>query len=234
MFQNFRVPSLARRSFLSRLGIGLTGSAALVAAGVSPAQAQTGEAGRWQPARHPADDWFDQIPGQHRFVFDTISADGVDLALTFINNYLNASDSGYGLKDKDHAVVLILRHRSTPFAFDNAIWGKHGVTITQRTQYNDPTTKQPPKVNVFAAPPDPAQRGRRGLPDVIARGVHLAVCGVSARNYAGSIAQATGGTADQVYTEIAGSLLQNARIVPAGIIAVNRAQEHGYSFVYCG
>ena len=224
----------ARRSFLSRLGIGLTGGAALGAAGVSPVQAQTGEGGRWQPARHPSDDWFDQIPGQHRFVFDTISADGLTLALTFINNYLNASDSGYGLKDTDHAVVLVLRHRSTPFAFNNAIWGKHGVAITQRTQYNDPTTKQPPKVNVFAAPPDPAQRGRRGLPDVIARGVHLAVCGVSTRNYAGTIAEAGGGAADQVYNEIAGNLLQNARIVPAGIIAVNRAQEHGYSLAYCG
>lgn len=224
----------ARRSFLSRLGIGLTGGAALGAAGVAPVQAQTDEGGRWQPARHPSDDWFDQIPGRHRFVFDTISADGVSLALTFINNYLNASDSGYGLKDKDHAVVLILRHRSTPFAFNNAIWGKHGVAITQRSQYNDPITNRPPKVNVFAAPPDPAQRGRRGLSDVIGRGVQLAVCGVSARNYAGTIAEAAGGTADQVYNEIAGNLLQNARIVPAGIIAVNRAQEHGYSLAYCG
>jgi hypothetical protein len=233
MLRNFRVPSLARRTFLSRLGIGLTGGAAL-SAGVSSAAGQTGEARPWQPARHTPDDWFDQIPGRHRFVFDTISADGVSLALTFINNYLNASDSGYGLKDKDHAVVLILRHRSTPFAFNNAIWGKHGVAITQRTQYNDPTTNQPPKVNVFAAPPDPSQRGRRGLPDVIARGVHLAVCGVSARNYANTIAEAGGGTPDQVYNEIAANLLQNGRIVPAGIIAVNRAQEHGYSLAYCG
>lgn len=234
MFRHFQSLSLARRSFLSRLGIGLAGGAALTAGGVSSAQAQSGEGGRWQPARHAPDDWFDQIPGQHRFVFDTISADGVTLALTFINNYLNASDSGYGLKDKDHAVVLVLRHRSTPFAFNNAIWGKHGVAITQRTQYNDPSTNQPPKVNVFAAPPDAAQRGRQGLTGVIARGVHLAVCGVSTRNYAGTIAEGGGGTADQIYTEIAGNLVQNARIVPAGIIAVNRAQERGYSLAYCG
>jgi intracellular sulfur oxidation DsrE/DsrF family protein len=26
----------------------------------------------------------------------------------------------------------------------------------------------------------------------------------------------------------------NARIVPAGIVAVNRAQERGYTFVYAG
>jgi hypothetical protein len=25
----------------------------------------------WRPARHAQDDWYDKIPGQHRFVFDT-------------------------------------------------------------------------------------------------------------------------------------------------------------------
>lgn len=102
MFRYLHAPFLARRSFLSRLGISLTGGAALGAAGVSPAQAQTGS-GRFQPARHAADDWLDQIPGQHRFVFDAISPDGIGLAMTFINNYFNANDTGYGLKDKDLA-----------------------------------------------------------------------------------------------------------------------------------
>jgi hypothetical protein len=235
MFQHFPSLSLARRSFLSRLGIGLAGGAALTSGAIPAAHAQTGEGGgRWQPARHAADDWYDQIPGQHRFVFDTISADGLTLALTFINNYLNASESGYGLKDKDHAVVLVLRHRSTPFAFNNAIWGKHGVAITRRSQFNDPTTNQPPKVNVFAPPAGTPERGRQGLTGVIARGVHLAVCGVSTRNYAATIAEAGGGAADQAYNDIVGNLLENGRIVPAGIIAVNRAQERGYSLAYCG
>ena len=53
---------LARRSFFSKLGIGLTaGGAAGLAA--SPAQAQSAEGGRWQPVRHAQDDWLD--PG-HR------------------------------------------------------------------------------------------------------------------------------------------------------------------------
>jgi intracellular sulfur oxidation DsrE/DsrF family protein len=32
--------------------------------------------------------------------------------------------------------------------------------------------------------------------------------------------------------EMAANLIPNARLVPAGIVAVNRAQERGYSFVY--
>jgi intracellular sulfur oxidation DsrE/DsrF family protein len=223
-----------RRSFLSRLGIGLTGGAAFGAAGIS-AQGQSREGGaKFQPARHAADDWFDQVPGQHRFVFDSITADGLTNALLFMNNYYTANQTGYGLTDKDLAVVLVLRHRSTPFAYNNAIWGKYGTPITQRSQYNDPSTNQPPKTNLFAGSGGGGQGGRNTLVTLAERGVQFAVCQISTRNYANTIAMATGANADAVYAELAGNLLANARLVPAGIVAVNRAQERGYSLVYVG
>jgi intracellular sulfur oxidation DsrE/DsrF family protein len=34
--------------------------------------------------------------------------------------------------------------------------------------------------------------------------------------------------------ELAANLVGNSRLVPAGIVAVNRAQERGYSFAYVG
>jgi intracellular sulfur oxidation DsrE/DsrF family protein len=40
---------------------------------------------------------------------------------------------------------------------------------------------------------------------------------------------AIGATADTIYNEMVANLVPNARIVPAGIVAVNRAQERGYS-----
>ena len=175
------------------------------------------------------------MPGQHRFAFDAISPDGITLTMTSIINYFNANDTGYGLKDKDLAVVLILRHRATPFAYSHAIWAKHGAAITQRTQYNDPGTNQPPKVYLFTGSVgDRPQGERRSLATLTARGVRLAGCGVSTRNYAGAIAVATGGTTDDAFREITGNLIENARIVPAGIITVNRAQERGYSLAYTG
>lgn len=51
---------------------------------------------------------------------------------------------------------------------------------------------------------------------------------------AGGIAQSAGGNADAVYNELAANLLNNARLVPAGIVAVNRAQERGYSLAHGG
>ena len=39
---------------------------------------------------------------------------------------------------------------------------------------------------------------------------------------------------DAILDEIGANLIPNSRFVPAGIVAVNRAQEHGYSFVTPG
>jgi len=35
-----------------------------------------------------------------------------------------------------------------------------------------------------------------------------------------------------VFKELTENLVQSGRMVPAGIVTVNRAQERGYSFVY--
>lgn len=229
--------TLPRRTFLSRFGLGLTAAgSATLGAGVSSAQTPQRQDASWQAARHPQDDWLDRLPGKHRFVFDSTSPEGAGLAINnFINNYFTANQSAYGLKNEDLAVVLVMRHLATPFAFNDAMWEKYGVAITQRTKFNDPATNQPPKNNIYnrttagAAQPDP-----RTLNGVIARGVHLAVCGVSTRAYAGAIATATNAKADAIYEELAANLVSssNARIVPAGIVAVNRAQERGYAFVF--
>src|SRR4051812_5382320 len=59
---------LARRVFLSRVGTGVSLAGATLA-GTSTIMAQNTGEGRWQPGRHAQDDWFDKIPGQHRFLF---------------------------------------------------------------------------------------------------------------------------------------------------------------------
>ena len=64
-----------------------------------------------------------------------------------------------------------------------------------------------------------------------------AACGspcaqLSTRASAGLIAQKTGGKADDIFKELTDHLVPNAHMVPAGIVAVNRAQERGYSFAY--
>jgi hypothetical protein len=218
---------LARRAFFSKLGAGLAAGGA-VGAAATPAQAQSAEGGRFQPPRHEQDDWFDQIPGKHRFVVDAPTPAGFSDALQFLNNYFNVNKNAYALQDGDLAVVLIARHLSTLFAYNDAVWAKYGALITRRTNYNDPKTNQPPAVNLFNV----TDRGIT-LDSLVKRGLRLGVCQVSTRGNAAAIAMATSGSADGVYSELVSNLLGSARLVPAGIVAVNRAQERGYSLAYC-
>ena len=211
----------ARRSFLTRLGAG-AGLLGATAVGAAAAVAEAPAAAAWKPARHTQDDWFDEIPGQHRFVFDSTTPDGMALALLFSGNYFTANHDTYGLEDHDLAVVIVARHHSTVFGYNDAMWVKYGKYFSEQAVFTDPKTKEPPTSNLYLDRMDP----------LIKKGVHFAVCQMSSRRISGAIAQATGGQAEAILKELAGNLVPNGRIVPAGIVAVNRAQERGYSFVY--
>ena len=221
--------SKTRRSFLSRLGVAASAAGAVFAAGATGARAQTTADRRWQPARHAQDDWFDQLPGKHRIFFDTTTPDALADAIQFAGNYYSANKGVYGLENADLAVVVGMRHRSAPFAFTDAMWAKYGVTLAKRAQFTDPKTKEAPKIN-FYTPTAPAAPARpRGLASLMTLGVQFAICDLSTHAIAGLIADASGGTPEAVYKEITANLIDRARLVPAGIVAVNRAQERGYS-----
>jgi hypothetical protein len=222
------MPSKSRRAFLSNLGVAAS-AAGVTLAGATDAHAQAAVDTHWQPARHPQDDWLEQLPGKHRLFFDTTKPDSLEDAIQFSGNYYGANRSEYKLENSDLAVVIGMRHRSAPFAYSDAIWAKYGVTLAKRAEWTDPKSSETPKVNPFTpvAPPAPARP--RGLASVMRLGVQFAVCNLSTHGIASMIAAATGGKADDIYKELAANLIAQARLVPAGIVAVNRAQERGYS-----
>jgi intracellular sulfur oxidation DsrE/DsrF family protein len=212
----------------------LTSAFGVFAAGATAAQAQSAGTASWQPSRHEQDDWMDKVPGKHRFIFDTTTAAGFGGAILFANNYFIANQNTYGLQNSDLAVIIVARHQSTAFAFNDTIWEKYGTAITAQTRLNDPKTQQPPKNNLYNASGYGATLENLGvtLDSLLKRGVHLAVCQMASRAIAGSIARATGGDTDSVYSELVANVMSNSHMVPAGIVAVNRAQERGYSFVH--
>jgi intracellular sulfur oxidation DsrE/DsrF family protein len=220
---------MARRSFLTRLGAGM-GVVGAAAAGAPAAMAQSGDAA-FRPARHSQDDWYDKIPGVHRFIFDTASTDGISWALQFAGNFYTANADAYGLKDSDLAVVIVARHKSTPWAYNDAMWAKYGKQLSDQTEFTDPKTKMPPTVNLLTAEDSTLPQAGKMIP-LIKKGVQFTVCGMSTRGISGRIAKANGLETDAVFKEISANLVGNSRIVPAGILAVNRAQEHGYTFTY--
>jgi intracellular sulfur oxidation DsrE/DsrF family protein len=208
----------ARRSFFTTLGAGMTIIGAGAATIPVTAAAQSAGNSRWQPSRHSQDDWLDEIPGQHRLVFDTTEPNGMSSALIYGNNFYTANQSGYGLQNKDLAVVIIARHFSTPFAYNESIWAKYGESISKFIDKN----KEPSKTNTYASQ----------LNGLAGRGLHLAVCQMATNLLAGSIAKDFNANSKDIGDEIAANLLPNSHLVPAGIVAVARAQERGYAFVH--
>jgi intracellular sulfur oxidation DsrE/DsrF family protein len=223
---------VARRSFLTRAGLalGLFGGTA-----VSPAAAQTTAAAGWQPRRHPLDDWMD-LPGAHRLVFDTTSPSGLGSAILFGNNFFVGNQNGYSLGNGDLACIIVMRHNSTAFGYSDEMWAKYGNPLASRSNFDDPKTKQRPVLNVFnSAGYGPLLPNNGTTLDALAkRGVHFAVCQMATRRLAGTIAEATGGNAESLYNELVAHLVPNSHIVPAGIVALSRAQERGYTMANGG
>ena len=214
--------SAARRSFLSWVGVG---AAAFGAVGSTSALAQA--SGPYQPAKHPEDDWMDQLPGKHRLVFDTTTPVGADTVRRFVDNYFFANKVGYSLEPSDLAVIVILRHHSTPFAYNDAMWAKHGAAMSAELKFTDPATSQAPTHNVY-------NTSDTTFDSLAGRGVHFGVCGMATKYFASVAAKKSGGSADEIYRELTANLVRNSHVVPAGIVAVNRAQERGYTFAFVG
>jgi intracellular sulfur oxidation DsrE/DsrF family protein len=204
-----------RRSFLTRFNAGAAAIGALAMSRVAMAQVKSPPAVRFEPARHDKDDWMDQIPGKHRLLIDTTTPDGFRDGLLFASNFLLANRNDYSLQNQDLAVIVVARHISTGYACNNEMWAKYGATLA------DAQAKETPKANPSAA----------SLAVLSSQGVQFAVCGMATSRIAGMIARAAGGNAEAVNKELIANLVSNARMVPAGIVAVNRAQERGYSFV---
>jgi intracellular sulfur oxidation DsrE/DsrF family protein len=209
---------MLRRSFLSRF------SAAGAVFGVRDQESSGPPAGRFEPARHARDDWFDQLPGKHRVVLDTWTADKFDDAIRFANNVFRGNRDGYDLTDRDHAMVIVVRHRTAPFAFSDAMWGKYGKPFGERMEFTDPKTKQAPTTNLYGTQ----------LTALIKQGVHLAVCNLTTRSVAQRLSELGGKTPDEAYQELTTNTLGNTHFVPAGVLGVTRAQERGYAVISIG
>ena len=218
-----------RRSFFTRLNAGLGSFAAMT--GLAMAQKKPAAGAAWEPARHEKDDWLDQTAAKHRLVFDTTTPEGFGDALAFASNFVRVNKTEYGLESNEVAVVIVARHRSAPFGYNDAMWAKYGMALAARAKVDDPKTKLPPKMNIYNTAGYGELLHNRGTTiDALSKqGVQLAVCTLSTHGYAGVIAQATGGNADAIFSELVANVMSNVRMVPAGIVAVSRAQERGYS-----
>ena len=209
--------AVVRRSFLARLAAVGTAIAGVVAlpstSAAEPSRAPT----------HPADAWLDDFKGQHKNIYDCTSVENGPMGWTFARNFLTANTGPiYQLKDADINAIVSVRHSASVYGFNDAMWAKYKLGESQKVNDSSgaPAVKNP-QVNVAN--------------DLAKRGVIVAVCGLALARISRTVASDAGATAADVEADLRANLVTpTARVVAAGVIVTNRAQEKGFAYTYVG
>ncbi len=225
-------PMMARRAL-----VGLGGGVAVAAMGAlaSQAQAQAPD-GLWRPTFEPQDVWLDRPATRHRLAFDTTTPKAAETAMFYGANFYLSNKTGYGLDADVLGLVIVLRHLSTPLGYNDAVWAKYGAAFADQLELKGKTAIDAARGNPFNVPgprEDPKDEDVT-LATLAKKGARFAVCGMATDAIAGLVAKKTGQKVEAVTAELKANLIPGGVIVASGILAVNRAQEHGYAFATTG
>ena len=180
----------------------------------------------WTPAFEPSDAWLDKPGTRHRIAFDMTTFQTAAKGVRFASNFYVANQSGYGLKPEELAVLLILRAEATPLGFASRVWQEHGEQFAKLMDLPPDAAKNATKGNPLLSAAGPIEASLAGLQH---NGARFAVCGMATHGIASLLARSAGTDAAAVEADLKGNLIPGALMVSAGIVAVNRAQEHGYA-----
>ena len=232
--------SLTQRKGLKRRGFLGTISAGALAAGFSmlkPLAAAAESSSQFNYSNGP-DDWFNQIKGKHRIVFDATEPLPMPVMPFAWPRIFLMSNMATGSQEKECSVVMVLRHNAIPYAMDNTLWQKY--KLGELFKINDPGTKAPASQNPFWQPaPNAFQvpgvgEVAIGIDQLQKSGVLFCVCDVAITVNSAALAQQMNLDPAEVKKEWEAGILPGIQIVPSGVWAINRAQEHNCSYCKAG
>ena len=219
-----------RRNFLGRIA---TGAAAFGAATlIDPIRLAAEAAKTMSPADEKSlQSWYGKLRGKHRQVFDCMMADG-GMPLAWARVFL-MTNKAVGVKGDDYSAVLILRHESIPLAMEDRLWAKY--KFGQTFKINDAKMSTPATRNLFWQP----KQGELPLPgmavnELLDSGVLVGVCDMAITVYSKMAAGQMEMGAEECKKDWLAGVLPGIQVVPSGVLAVNRAQEHGCTYCWAG
>ena len=217
----------SRRKFL---GAFATGAAAVGAATLANPIKAAGNGLRISSG-HGIEDWFKQIKGEHRIVFDAPEFNhGMPLAFPRVFQITN---NGAGVENKDLGIVIVFRHNAIPLALNSKMWEKY--KLGEVFGINDPVTDKPSTRNFFWQPKAGAlEIPGMGINELQDTGVMFCGCEMAILHYSGVVAKKMGLDHETVRKEWLSEMLPKVQPVPSGVFAVNRAQEHGCTYCFAG
>lgn len=203
-------------------------SAAQTAATPSPSQPGTTPASKWD------DSWTTRLTSRHKAVFDSPEiAENATLGVSQATRYINGVHDALGAEAQ---TVVVIRHQSIPFAFNDAMWEKYGIGEQAKVKIGDAwATKNPlsgPRpgrggANANANNSANADRPQSNLAWLASHGHILLGCDLATRGYAQTLADKTKSTMQAVYDELKANLVTGMILQPNGVYAILRAQEAG-------
>jgi intracellular sulfur oxidation DsrE/DsrF family protein len=223
-----------RRAFIGTLA---TGAAAMSLAGLAAPLQSVAKGNNHVTADDDPDAWFKKLDGKkHKIVFDVTEPNGM-MPFAWPRVFL-VTNGLTGTAEKDAGVVVILRHEAIPYAMGSELWTKY--KFGEVFKITDDKTKTSALRNAYWKPgkDDFQIPGLGSVPiginELQDSGVMFCVCNMALTVYSSAVSQMNNVKQEDVYNEWKKGLLPGVQIVPSGVWAVGRAQEHGCAYCFAG
>jgi intracellular sulfur oxidation DsrE/DsrF family protein len=229
--KNLKSPT-NRRGFLGSLA---TGAAAVGLATFAPSLPLHAE-GITHFNEDDPDAWFNKVKGKHKIMYDVTRPNEV-FPFAWPRVFLLTNEKT-GTPASDCGVVVVLRHDGIAYAFDDNTWGKY--KFGEMFKADDPVSKTPATRNPFWKPKagDFKVPGignvQIGINELQESGVMFCVCDMAISVFTSITAGAMKKDPAEVKKDWLSGLLPGIQVVPSGVWAVGRAQEHGCAYCFAG
>jgi intracellular sulfur oxidation DsrE/DsrF family protein len=230
-------PTTHRRAFLGHL-FGAAAAASLSITGTRAADAR--ESGY--------DDWIGEVKGTHRCLFDFPQhKNGYPLLhiLNYLNTYATAYKTGAGEVGAVGTFYSVGRQASISLAFNDAVWAKYELgaytglkdaagKVYTRNVFNQPTAKDLHLLmQAVESPLLPALADAMpalGIENLQKMGTKFVLCANALGIWCLELEARGKGRAQEIEKELRANLLPGVTIVPAMVIAIDKAQEAGIKY----
>lgn len=234
-----------RRTFLGML----TGSAALLGLTAIGAPLRVSAKGEdegttGQNGTNEYDAWISKIKGSHRVVYDATQPHAI-FPFAWPRVFLMTNEAT-GSPASDCGVVVVLRHDAIPYAFKDEMWAKynfaevfhakdHGPAFQAADAATATATRNPfwnTTLGDFQVPGIGAVD--IGIKSLQASGVMFCVCSAAMTVYSTVVAGGMNLKPEDVLADWKNHLIPGIQMVPSGVWALGRAQEHKCAYIFAG
>jgi len=203
-----------RRRFLGRAAAAL----AALSAGI-PTVAHSSVSFGAAESEHDA--WMKPLKGKHRQIFHGFAA--AEAPMLMAANFLDSYAEAFGNKSGEVNAVIGVHGPALTIGFTDAAWAKYA--IGKSVSVTDSVTKEPAVRNIFRT------GGPLSVETLQKRGVVFLMCNNALKIRSRALATERGESFETVYEDLKASRIPGTVLVPALVIALNRAQEAGFSYV---